>query len=233
MGQAKPELATGSLIASSLQDVLRPPFVSLLILNLLLTLASSSLTGEIDGTGFVLWVILSALSVFVDIATVLVAGAAEPVRSADPWIKASFRIRCFWRFLGVEILTFVLVALGLFLLVIGGFAVGAYLALGAPAVVLERKKPLRALSHSAEMSEGRRLQLGVIFGVLIIVPNAGLQVAYALNESINTVVWMAANAAGVVLMTAGTIAITRAFVRLGGATSPPAGEIRVQRAARP
>ena len=233
MSRTVPRIQAGRLIVESLRDLVLPPFSTLLGLNLLLTLASSSLNGRVDGTVFVLWVILSALSIYVDIAIVLAAGTTVAERSTDAWIRAAFRIRCFWRFLAAEIMTFVLVVFGLLVVVVGGFAVGAYIALGLPVVALERRGPLQALSRSAILTESARLPVGIVFGLLILLPNAGVQIGAWFGADKAQVLWVAANVLAVIMLTAGTIAVTRAYVALGGKPAPAAADIKAPTSARP
>ena len=145
MAKTDLKINAGPLMKGALGDIFRRPFLILLFLNLLVSLVTASLGAA--RTGVATWLLLAAVTVYVQIATVLAAGSSKPDPSGDAWVRAAFRARCFWRFVIVELFIFVMVGLGLFLVVIGALIIGAYVALSEQAVVLERLGIVQALSR--------------------------------------------------------------------------------------
>jgi hypothetical protein len=224
------KIRAGTLMKAALGDIFRRPFLILLGLNLLVSLVTASLGAA--GTGVATWLLLAAVTVYVQIATVLAAGSSEPDPSGDAWIRAAFRARCFWRFVIVELFIFVLVGLGLFVVVIGALVIGAHVALSEQAVVLERLGIVPALSRGVDLSKGNRKAIGLIFGAMILLPNVALPLAYAMGLDDTALERSVASAVTVVFSMAGTLALTRAFVDLGGRPSPGPGEVKPRPSAR-
>ena len=217
----RPELRAGSLVAHGIRTLVVRPFLVLVVLALLLNTVTATVPSGAELSSLLTSLLLAALTVYVQIATVLAAASDTPERSADIWVRAGFKARCFWRFVGVEVFVFVMVALGLLVVVAGGFVAGAYLALAQPAVVLERLSLPKAVSRSVDMSEGNRVQLGIVYGVLILIPSALVPAAYILGLTDSPLTSLAATLAATVVSTAGSIALTKAFVLLGGAATHP------------
>lgn len=224
MADTKLEIRPGSLMRRALSDIFRRPFSILLFLNLLVSLVTASLGAA--GTEVATWLLLAAVTLYVQVATILAAGSAEPDPSADAWMRAAFRARCFWRFVVVELFIFVMVGLGLFLVVVGAIVVGAYLALSEQAVVLERLGVVHALSRGVDLSQGHRRAVGSIFALMVLLPNIALPVAYAMGFDNTGLERSLASAVTVVVSMAGTLALTRAFVELGGKPSPAPAEVK-------
>nr|MBA2366934.1 hypothetical protein [Actinomycetota bacterium] len=204
--------------------IFRRPFLILLSLNLLVSLVTASLGAA--RTGVATWLLLAAVTVYVQIATVLAAGSSKPDPSGDAWMRAAFRARCFWRFVIVELFIFVMVGLGLFLVVVGALVIGAYVALSEQAVVLERLGIVQALSRGVDVSQGNRKAVGLIFGVMVLLPNVALPLAYAVGLDDTALERSVTSAVTVVVSMAGTLALTKAFVDLGGRPSPAPAEIK-------
>ena len=202
----------------------RRPFVALLAVNLLLMLATTSLPEEMDGTALVTWCILAALSVFVQSSLTLAAAEDGPDPSADHWIRAAIAKKVFWRLLGTELLLFgALLVAGLFLLVPALF-VGAAMGLGMQAAVLERKGSSLALYRSVELTRPDRAGFGTLFAGAYLVPMVAGQAAVYLAGNLVTIV--AINLVVTLVLTAGTLALTRAFLQLrsfAGSNVEPAG----------
>jgi hypothetical protein len=205
-------------MSRSLRDLARPPFGTLLMLNLFLHVVS----GAVPGTDFVdllLTLIVIVASVYVEIAVTLAAGSGQPGRSGDAWFRSALRRRCFWRVVGVQLVTLVLVAGGLLVLVVGALMVGGMVSLAEAAVVLERAGPLEAVRRSVQLGRPARAPLVLVFALLVLAPAIAGQGTFFLGLSRLSTVLL--GLPFVVLSMAGTLALTRAFVALGGA---PSGE---------
>jgi hypothetical protein len=217
MEAARPPLRAGQLMAEGLRDTLRPPFSILVALSLFVYVASASVSPDADQGGLFFALLLAIVSAYVQIACTLAAAAPDPGRSGDEWLRAAFKQRCFWRFALAELATVLLVALGLLAAIVGAFIVGGIVALAQTAAVLERKWPLHALRRSAELSRGARGALTLVFGVLVLAPSAAIQAGYQLGAPAELgTAWIIATLPVVVLTLAGTIALARAFMALGG-----------------
>lgn len=207
------EIRPFRIIASSIRDLFRLPFLVLLAIALFINIASASVAA--DDLGLLLTLVLFALSTYVQIAIVLAAGAAEPGRAADPWVRAAFRQRCFWRYLVTGIATVVLVGFGLLLLLVPGLIAGAAFAVAQPAAVLERRRVPEALMKSRELTRADRASTGLIFFLMVLLPGgANLILNYALNPRGAWVLGL-----GVLLIVfsvASLVALTRTFLLLGG-----------------
>ena len=218
MGVARSKVRAGPVMARGVADLFRRPFVVLLLVSMFLSAVTASLRS--DDTGLVTWLLLAALTIYVQIATILAASTASPDTSGDPWIRAAFRARRFWRFVAIEIFIFVVVGLGLFLLVVGGFIAGAYVGLAEQALVLERAGITQAIVRSYEVGGEARRTVGIVFGALVLFPNVALPLAYSIGLDDSTVGRSVASALAALLTMAGTIALTRLFLALGGRTTP-------------
>ena len=224
MAETDLKIRAGPLMSGALGDIFRRPFLILLSLNLLVSLVTASLGAA--RTGVATWLLLAAVTVYVQIATVLAAGSSKPDPSGDAWMRAAFRARCFWRFVIVELFIFVMVGLGLFLVVVGALVIGAHVALSEQAVVLERLGIVQALSRGVDVSQGNRKAVGLIFGVMVLLPNVALPLAYAVGLDDTALERSVTSAVTVVVSMAGTLALTKTFVNLGGRPSPAPAEIK-------
>jgi len=224
MAETDLKIRAGPLMSGAPGDIFRRPFLILLSLNLLVSLVTASLGAA--RTGVATWLLLAAVTVYVQIATVLAAGSSKPDPSGDAWMRAAFRARCFWRFVIVELFIFVMVGLGLFLVVVGALVIGAHVALSEQAVVLERLGIVQALSRGVDVSQGNRKAVGLIFGVMVLLPNVALPLAYAVGLDDTALERSVTSAVTVVVSMAGTLALTKAFVDLGGRPSPAPAEIK-------
>ena len=213
MSVADRRLGAGPIMARAFGDLFRRPFIVLLLLNLFLSTVTASLRSD-DDVGLIAWLLLTAVMVYVQISTILAASDESPDPRGDPWIRAAFKAKCFWRFIAIEIFIFVVVALGLFLLVIGGLVAGAYIGLAEQALVIERKGIAQAVVRSYEVGTGARRTVGVIFGTLVLFPNVALPFAYTLGADESTLARLVVSAIAALLTMAGTIALTHAFLIL-------------------
>ena len=216
------------IVRADIARIFRRPFVILLGLNLLLMLATTSLPSEMDATALVTWCVLASLSVFVQAALTLAAAEDHPDTSADHWVRAAIAQKVFWRLLGTELLLFLALAVSALLLLVGALFAGAVLGLGMQAAVLERKGPAEALNRSSELTHPDRLAFGGLFAAVYLVPMVVGQASIYLTGEFAWVI--AINVVVTFLLTAGTLALTRAYVQLktlpekkAVADAPPVG----------
>lgn len=213
MARATAEIRPFNIITSSVRDLFRLPFLVLLAIAIFINVVSAGV--PVDDFGLVLTLILFALSIYVQIAIVLAAGAPDPGRAADPWVRAAIKQRCFWRYVLTGIATVVVVGLGLILLIVPGLIAGAALAVAQPAAVLGRRPVPEALAKSRELTRADRTSTGLIFFLLVLAPGgANLIMNYVLEPRGTWVLGL-----GVLLMifsVASLVALTRTFLLLGG-----------------
>jgi hypothetical protein len=222
MDASSRELRAGRLMLEALKDLLRPPFSVLTGLTLLVYLVSDAVSRPGDDASALLGIALAVVATYAHIACTLAAATPEPGRSGDAWLVAALRRRCFLRYVGTELVTLLLVAVSLLAFVIGAFVVGGIVALAHSAAALERRGPLEAIKRSALLGRDVRRTLAVVFGMLVLVPGIAVQAAYQLGASRSLGVWwLALGVPAAALNLAGTIALARAFVALGGAPAPP------------
>lgn len=221
---SRPSISASTYILGALRSLLEPPFRALAALAVFVSLVSSTVPAEGDEAVLAATVVLIAASLYLQMATTLAAADVAPQGSADAWLKLAFARRCFWRYVATSILVLLLVvAAGLLGLIVGGFIVGGITALADPAVVLERRGPTAAIARSAELGKPARKPLIAIFGLLVLVPGVGVQLAevmWDLRDRVGSV-WPVIPVIVLILGLAGAIALTRAFVALGGRTTPP------------
>lgn len=192
-------------------------------MSLFIAVVLESLPEQGDGTTLAGSLLLVVLSLFLQITITLAAAEESPTESVDVWLKQALVRRCFWRYVAVSILvTLSVVIAGVIGLVIGGFIVGGILALADQAVVLEGKSPIEAIARSAELSKPARIPLALIFGLLVLVPGLSVQfgaLAWDLEASFGSA-WPVLPIIVMILGLAGTIALTRCFIALGGTVVP-------------
>lgn len=200
------------IVRAEVARTFRRPFVVLLGLNLLLMLATTSLPSEMDATALLTWCVLASLAVFVQAALTLAAAEDRPDTSADHWVRAAIEHKVFWRLLGTELLLFLALIVSAFLLLVGALFAGAALGLGMQTAVLERKGPSEALYRSVELTRPDRRAFGALFAVIYLVPMVVGQASIYLTGEFAWVI--AINIVVTFLLTAGTLALTRAYVQL-------------------
>lgn len=206
-------------MADALRTITRPPFLTLVGVSVLVTVVSSRLSSSDNGALLSL-LVLALVSTYIQISTCLAAAADTPESSADRWLLAAFRNRCFWRFVGTSLLFFVMIVGGLFAVVVGAFIVGGIFALSLPAAAIERQLPIAALKTSAALTRPIRIPVIVIFGVLYILPVLTLQLVVQLT-SLNDVLVTVINVVPPVLQLAALVSVTRIFVAYRTAPEPP------------
>ena len=220
MSTQAPPRAFGT-IATAFRALVRPPFRVLVSLSVVISLTSTSFSQEVTETEMILSIVLLVASIYLQIAVILAAGSDSPDPSADKWLRGAFRRRCFWRFLSTTLVVVLGLFVGVALLIVGIFLVGALLALAPIAAVLERRIALDATGRSAELAKEARFTVGFIFGVLVLIPVGTTQtLAYFGVATGMEPWWVASLAVAEVLTMVGTIALTRLFVTLGGDKTP-------------
>jgi hypothetical protein len=210
------QLRPGSLMASGLKDLFKPPLAVLLVLELMIFGASTSMPDTIDDVSLLGALVLTVVSAFVQIALTLAASSEEP-RTADEWVKLALRRGVFWRLILTSIVTFAAILLGLLALVVGGLVLGGVLGLAQTAAIQERAWPIPALRSSIALSLGHRMPIGTIFAITFIVPNALVQAGAELEWDRELgIAWDAVGAVATVATLVGVVALARAYVSLGG-----------------
>jgi hypothetical protein len=213
---------TFRLLADSFRSLFEAPFRILVLLAMLLTVTFESFGEVPDGTEMAFSILLFVIGSYVQIALILAAGTADPEKSADVWLRGAFRRRCLWRFIGTSLVIVLALFAGVLLLVVGVFLAGALVGLSWSASVLERRLPMDAITRSARLANTARVPVGVVFGLLVLVPSGVAQAAGALGWIDGLGVLSPAILAAVELLSAaGAIGLTRLFVALGGSETPP------------
>jgi hypothetical protein len=210
------------LLSDSFRSLLQPPFRILVLLSLLIAVTSTSFSEVPTGTEMALGIVLFVISLYVQIAFILAAGTEDPERSADVWLRGAVRRRCLWRFIGTSLVVVLALFAGALLLVVGVFLAGALVGLAWSATVLERRLPMDAITRSARLANTARVPVGVLFGLLVLVPAGATQAVGALGwiDDLGAL-WPVSLAVAELFSAAGTIGLTRLFVALGGAETPP------------
>jgi hypothetical protein len=210
------------LMADSFRSLIEAPFRILVLLSLLITVTSTSFSEVLTGTEMALSLVLAVISLYVQIAYVLAAGRPDPEKSADAWLRGAVRRRCLWRFIGTSLVVVLALFAGALLLVIGVFLAGALVGLAWSATVLERRLPMDAITRSARLANTARVPVGVLFGLLVLMPAGATQAVGAIGWSDDLgLLWPVSLAVAELLSAAGTIGLTRLFVALGGSETPP------------
>jgi hypothetical protein len=223
-----PPVRAGLLMSQATRDLWRPPLAILVVLNLFLSVAWNA-AGQDDVMDLLLALLVTAASIYVQIAVNLAGSSQEPGGSGDAWFRAALRRRCFWRLVAVEVAVIVAVAAGALLLLVGAVVVGGITSLAEAAVVLERDGPITAIRRSARMSRPARAPLTVVFGLLVLAPSLVGPAASLAGISGAPLVGV-----GLVLLPlsmAGTVALARAYVALGGTPAPAPDAARTTRLA--
>jgi hypothetical protein len=214
-------------IAAAFRLLARPPFVTILLLQVFLSVAGASI-GRVgdqraDEFGFLLMtgsLSFAAVSIYLHVAATLAAGGTGE-GSSEAWIRAAFRQRCFWRYIGATLLSVFLIMLGMLALVIGGIVIGSWVALSQAAVVLERKRPVEAVNRSNELTRPVRKPVAIIFTVFWLPVLASAVAFIVLEIRLDLVPQVLIDVTSAVLGLAATIAFTRVYVKLGGTPTPP------------
>jgi hypothetical protein len=226
---SEPSISARAEIAGALRSLGKRPFLVLLLLSYLLALVAMSISSQVDPSSSdaslslarASNLVVEVIGIYLQIAVVLAAGGPRAEPDADPWIRAAFKHRCFWRYFAVTILEVLLSLIGGIALIVGAAVVGGIIGLGQPAVVLERLQPIDALRRSAQLTKAARRSVAIVFFALLLVPLAGGLALLAFDVRLNEVLDAAVTIAGATTSFVATVALTRIFVKLGGAPAPP------------
>lgn len=192
-----------------------------MLVAILIAVTSTSFSEEPSETEVFFSLLLLIASLYVQLAIILAAGRSDPEPSADAWLRGAVRRRCMWRFVGTSFVVVLGLAAGALLLVVGIFFVGALLAFAQVAAVLERKQPMEAVTRSATVVSQARVPVGIVFGLLILIPTIVVQAAPFVGWTDGTgPLWPAGLVVAELVTIAGTIALTRMFVAMGGEATP-------------
>jgi hypothetical protein len=229
MDEGGPVVHPATQIIDAFRMLLRRPFAEVLLLTLLIAAASAIVGTLLDSRGrseygylvTISSIFFVAVSTYLQIAVVLAAAGEGTTSHADAWIRVAFKRRCFWRYLGVTLLSSLLILVGALALLIGAIVVGAILFVSQPAVVLERTGPGDALSRSAELTRPVRREAAIIFAALSLPAYAGYLLVPLFHLDLGIMAAIGLTWASNIFSLASTFAATRVFVRLGGTPTPP------------
>lgn len=216
----QPAIRPATLLKVALARLVRPPFSMLLLLSLAVSLVSSTFSPELDEFDLLMTMILLLISAFLQIAVILAAAEPNPDHSADAWVKEALRRRVLLRFVLASFFSVALIAAGLLALVIPAFFIAGMVALAPMSSVLENAGAGDALRRGIELSRPARLQISLMFSALVLLPYIALQVLYAMGHGTVTSGLIALDLISVFLLVWVTIALTQAFVILGGRREP-------------
>lgn len=208
-------------MGNAFASLTKAPFRTLVLLSLLIAITSTTFSETPSGTETTFSIVLLVISIYIQIAFILAAGRRDPEPSPDVWLRGAVRRRCLLRFIGTSLVVVLGLLAGALILVVGIFFIGALIGLAQSACVLERRLPMDAITHSARLAGTARVPIGIIFGLLILVPTATTQTVAVAGWSQDLgLLWPACLAGAELLTAAGTIALTRMFVALGGTPTP-------------
>ena len=211
----EPKLDASPLVGAGFRALFRPPFIWLGAIGILGILATSPIDND-DPAALLGVAIITVISAYTSIGLTLAAAEESPDASPERWVRAAVVRRCLIRTFFAGIFAFLLVLAGVVALVIPAFIIGASVALADIATVLENHRPGDAIRRSIELSKPARRPIGIIFGVLVIVPSVTLQVTTYLVRVEPDWIVTASQCFNYILASAAHIALTKAFLQLGG-----------------
>lgn len=213
--------STTDLLRAAARRTFRPPFLTLLILSVLVALVGGTIADP--GTAFFTTVVLLVIGTYIEIAVILAAagsGAPGADVTADTWIRAAFRRRTFWRYIGTSLLASFVVGLGFILLIVPGFLAAGRLGLGPAVAVLENGLPADAFRRSHQLAGSMRTTVAVAFGLFQVLPSLASGILSAVDpEGLRTLL-LAVGVVGVFVARVGTLTLVDVFVRQGGKLEP-------------
>jgi hypothetical protein len=228
MESGGPTIEPWTEIRAGFSLLVRPPFVTILLIEIFLGVVAASMwelmgpdpEPELEFLGAVAPVFFLAATIYLQIAMILAAGG-HAERSAEAWVRAALRHRCFWRFLGTSFIAVILILVAPIALVVKGLVAVTSVALAQSAVVLERTRPGESFRRGAELAEPARKAVAIMFAVLYL-PSLVVGTMFLLFEiDLDLPLQLAADVGTSLLAGAATVALTRVFVKLGGAPTPP------------
>jgi hypothetical protein len=237
MQETRTRLSLWRLMLTGASALIRPPFRTLVLVECLITLVATGIpVGTGDAEAVIGALVLLVISAILQIAILLAAAQSEPDRSADRWILGAFRKRSFWRFALTRLVVRFMILLGVAVVLIfgsrlpllwtsltglgvgllWGFLLGSVVGVAEQAAVLERRWPFDAMGRSGELTRRQRRTVGIVFALLVVAPNLGDRF-FGLDLLKNLGAFRVAEALLAVLVsTAGLIALTKAYIDLGG-----------------
>jgi hypothetical protein len=225
---------TLKVMGDAFASLTRSPFRTLVLLYVLIAVTPITFGEVPDGTETALSIVLFGISIYIQIAIILAAGRIDPEPSADKWLVGAIRRRCFWRFVGTSLVIVLGLFAGALLLVVGVFFIGALVGLAQSACVLERRLPMDAVNRSARLANPARVPVGIVFGLLVLLPAIGTQLVLVAGWTDELgFLWPVTLVVGELISAAGTIALTRMFVALGGEATPALDRLAPAKAAPP
>lgn len=207
-------LSWTQFFATSARLNMARPLSTLLLLSLFVTLVSGSLAEATEAAFFLSFVLL-AIETYVDIAAILAASDLDPDPAGDTWLREAFRRRVFWRYLLTSIAVYFTTGLAFALLLVPGFIVAGRFGLAQATAVLDARRETLPIARSVELTKPARRTISVLFGVFLVLPALGLQIAAILAVEVNAL-FVALNMALVITARIATVALVRAYLVLGG-----------------
>lgn len=175
---------------------------------------------EADDFSLLATVVFALVTFVLEMATVVAAVETQPDPSGDLWIRTALRRRAFWRFVVAALTADVLVGLGMLGLIVGGVLIAGVVGLAPQAALLERRVPLQALRRSAELTTGGRGRIRIVYSVLVILPSIPAVTLLAMGSEPPPAGQILLSAFNTTFTLAAFVALTRAYVELGGTTTP-------------
>lgn len=218
MDEAPERSSAWDLIRHGFSSLFGPPFRTIWMVGLLIALAAPTLTEPGDDFSLIALLVLAVVTFILEMAAVLAAAETDPDPSADIWIRTGLRRRGMWRFVVASVITDLAVGLGLLVVLVGGFIVAGIVGLAPQAALLERKLPFQALSRSAELTKPARGRIATVYGLLVLIPTISAVVPYVLGYEPGDTFERIRGLASTTVAMAAWIALTRAYVELGGTT---------------
>jgi hypothetical protein len=226
-------LRPSELLRAAARLGVRSPFITILALSLFVSYVSATLSLNEDGSivaSVVLWVVLA----YLQMATILAAASGAPgaapqallpdggnPASADTWLREAFKRRCFLRFFATDVFSLMLVLIASVAFLVPGFIAGAMVGVAPMSAVLGFERPTDAIRRAMDLSKPARRAVGVVFGSMILVPFLAYQVTLSVaGEDLGAPVKVILPLLVVVTNHVGVIALTKAYVALGGTTLP-------------
>ena len=152
---------------------------------------------------------------------ILAAGRDDPLGSVETWLRGAIARRVLLRFLIASAAAAFCVVAGFLLLIVGAFFIAGIVALAQPAAALERRSPFDALARSAELGDGRRISLAILYGLFALLPGVVIQLGKVVDLRTDFPgEWAFSSVLSTALFVTGSIVLTRAFIALGGRATP-------------